>query len=101
MLVDELGSQPRVSSYVSDNIEEWLHLIGRGEGVDTCPAVIARYFARPDVVYVPIRGAAEATLVAAVVRDCRTPLINEFIELATEIAHSRNRPCEERAVAVR
>jgi len=87
MLVGELGTQPKISSYVSDNIEEWLHLIGRGEGVDTCPAVIARYFARPDVVYLPLHDAAEATLVAAVVRDARTPLINEFVELATEIAH--------------
>jgi DNA-binding transcriptional LysR family regulator len=90
MLVDELGMQPRISSYVGDNIEEWLHLIGRGEGIDTCPAVIARYFARPDVTYLPLQGAANATLVVAVIHDARTPLINEFIELATAIARSRN-----------
>ena len=90
MLVDELGMQPSISSYVGDNIEEWLHLIGRGEGIDTCPAVIARYFARPDVTYLPLQGAANATLVVAVIHDARTPLINEFIELATAIARSRN-----------
>jgi hypothetical protein len=66
-------------------------LIGRGEGIDTCPAVIARYFARPDVAYLPLQDAAEATLVVAVVHDARTPLIDEFIELATEIADRRNR----------
>ena len=87
MLVDELGTQPRISSYVGDNIEEWLHLIGRGEGIDTCPAVIARYFGRPDVAFLPLQGAAEATLVVAVVHDARTPLIDEFVDLATEIAH--------------
>ncbi len=50
MLVDEVGHRPKISAYVGDNLEEWLYLIGRGEGVDTCPAIIARYFARPDVV---------------------------------------------------
>ena len=86
MLVDELGTQPRISSYVGDNIEEWLHLIGRGEGIDTCPAVIAHYFGRPDVAFLPLRDAAEATLVVVVVHDARTPLIDEFVDLATEIA---------------
>ena len=86
MLVDEIGARPTVSPYVGDNIEEWLHLIGRGEGVDTCPAIIARYFARPDVVFVPVDDAAPTTLVLTVNRAAREPLIDEFIELAVEIA---------------
>lgn len=86
MLVDELGQRPAVSAYVGDNIEEWLHLIGRGEGVDTCPAIIARYFARPDVAFVPIRDAAPTTLVLVVSHNAREPMIDEFIALAGEIA---------------
>lgn len=86
MLVDELGERPPVSAYVGENIEEWLHLIGRGEGVDTSPAIIARYFARPDVVFVPVRDAAPTTLVLAVSRETRDPMIEEFVELAVEIA---------------
>jgi DNA-binding transcriptional LysR family regulator len=86
MLVDELGERPPVSAYVGDNIEEWLHLIGRGEGVDTSPAIIARYFARPDVVFIPVRDAAPTTLVLAVSREAREPMIDEFVELAVEIA---------------
>jgi LysR family transcriptional regulator, benzoate and cis,cis-muconate-responsive activator of ben and cat genes len=86
MLVDELGERPPVSAYVGDNIEEWLHLIGRGEGVDTSPAIIARYFARPEVVFVPIRDAAPTTLVLAVRREAREPMIDEFVELAVAIA---------------
>jgi DNA-binding transcriptional LysR family regulator len=91
MLVDEVGHRPRISPYVGDNLEEWLYLIGRGEGVDTCPAIIARYFARPDVVFVPLRDAAPTTLVLAVHHEVRQPMIDEFVELAVEIAANATR----------
>ena len=91
MLVDEVGHRPPISAYVGDNLEEWLYLIGRGEGVDTCPAIIARYFARPDVVFVPLRDAAPTTLVLAVNREVRQPIIDEFVELAVEIAANATR----------
>jgi len=86
MMVDETGERPPISPYVGDNIEEWLHLIGRGEGVDTCPAIIARYHAPPDVVFIPVRDAAPTTLVLAVMHGARPPMIDEFIELAVEQA---------------
>jgi DNA-binding transcriptional LysR family regulator len=86
MMVDQLGSRPPISPYVGDNIEEWLHLIGRGEGVDTCPAIIARYFARPEVVFIPVRDAPPTTLVLAVRRDGHQPIIDEFVALAVEVA---------------
>jgi len=86
MLVDELGGRPRISPYIGDNLEEWLYLIGRGEGVDTCPAIIARYFPRPDVVFVPLRDAAPATLVLAVHHDRRSPMTDDFVELAVKLA---------------
>ncbi len=91
MLVDEVGHRPKISAYVGDNLEEWLYLIGRGEGVDTCPAIIARYFARPDVAFVPLREAAPTTLVLAVHREVRNPTIDEFVELAVEIAANATR----------
>jgi DNA-binding transcriptional LysR family regulator len=91
MLVDELGRRPPISAYVGDNLEEWLYLIGRGEGVDTSPAIIARYFARPDVAFVPLRDAAPTTLVLAVNRDARQPMVDEFVDLAVEIAANATR----------
>ncbi len=91
MLVDEIGHRPRISPYVGDNLEEWLYLIGRGEGVDTCPAIIARYFARPDVAFVPLRDAAPTTLVIAANREVHQPMIDEFVDLATEIAANATR----------
>jgi hypothetical protein len=59
--------------------------------VDTCPAIIARYFARPDVVFIPLREAAPTTLVLAVNREVRQPIIDEFVELAIEIAANATR----------
>ncbi len=91
MLVDEVGRRPPISPYVGDNLEEWLYLIGRGEGVDTAPAIIARYFARPDVTFIPMREAAPTTLVLAVHHDVRQPMIDEFVALAVEIAANATR----------
>lgn len=86
MLVDELGHRPPVSPYVGENIEEWLQLIGRGEGIDTCPAVIARYFAWPELAFVPLLDAAPATLVLARPREQSHPLVEAFVALALEVA---------------
>jgi DNA-binding transcriptional LysR family regulator len=86
MLVDELGHRPPVSPYVGDKLEEWLHLIGRGEGIDTCPAIIARYFAWPEVAFIPLVEAPPSTLVIAHHRESSQPLIGEFVELAVEVA---------------
>jgi hypothetical protein len=85
MLKDQLGRRPRISPYVGEKLEEWLHLIGRGEGVDTCPAIIARYYAWPEVSFVPLVEAPPSTLVLAYHRDAERPLITEFVDLAVEV----------------
>jgi len=86
MLADELGHRPPVSPYVGANIEEWLHLLGRGEGIDTCPEVIARYYPWPEIAFVPLVDAPPATLVLARLRHERHPLAEEFASLAVEAA---------------
>lgn len=86
MLVDELGYRPPVSPYVGEKLEEWLHLIGRGEGIDTCPAIISRYYAWPEVVFVPLLDAPPSTMVLAHLRETSQPLIGELVRLAVEVA---------------
>src|SRR5689334_2321007 len=71
MLVDELGHRPPTSPHMGANLEEWLHLIGRGEGIDTAPAVISRYYAWPEVAFVPLVDAAPCVLVLARRRDAQ------------------------------
>jgi DNA-binding transcriptional LysR family regulator len=86
MLVDELGYRPPVSPYIGEKLEEWLHLIGRGEGIDTCPAIISRYYAWPDVTFIPLVDAPPSTLVLAHHHEVRSPLVAEFVELAVDVA---------------
>jgi LysR family transcriptional regulator, benzoate and cis,cis-muconate-responsive activator of ben and cat genes len=86
LLVEENGSRPTVSPHTADKHEDWLLLIGRGEAIDTAPAVVARYYSWPEVVYVPLVEAAPTTI--ALVHRARDddPRVLELIELAVEIA---------------
>jgi LysR family transcriptional regulator, benzoate and cis,cis-muconate-responsive activator of ben and cat genes len=88
LLVDEFGARPRISPRTADKLEDWLTLIGQGEGIDTAPAIISRYFAWPDVAFVPLAEAAPATLALARRRDQVDPLLDEFTALALEVAAS-------------
>jgi DNA-binding transcriptional LysR family regulator len=91
LLVAENGKRPPTSPHTADKLEDWLHLIANGEGIDTAPAVMARYFAWPEVAYVPLVDAAPCTLAIVKRRDSTDPLVAEFIELAVEIAeHAAN-----------
>jgi DNA-binding transcriptional LysR family regulator len=86
MLVDDLGHRPPASPHMGSNLEEWLHLIGRGEGIDTAPAVIARYYSWPEVAFVPLVDAAPAILVLARRREAHDRLVEDFTRLAIEIS---------------
>jgi DNA-binding transcriptional LysR family regulator len=87
LLVDENdGHRPPVSPHIGDKLEDWLGLIARGEGVDTAPAIISRYYAWPELSYIPLHDAAPATLALARRRDAEHPLIGEVTELALDIA---------------
>jgi DNA-binding transcriptional LysR family regulator len=86
LLVDDFGARPRISPRTADTLEDWLTLIGQGEGVDTAPAIIARYYAWPDVAFVPLVDSAPATLALARRREESEPLLDEFTALALEVA---------------
>ena len=84
MLVDDLGTRPPVSPHTGATLEEWLHLIGRGEGIDTAPALISRYYAWPEVVFIPLQDAAPSTLVLAHLAGSENPLVADFARHARE-----------------
>lgn len=88
LLSEQLGAQPQVSPRIGENIEEWLHLIGRGEGIDTAPGIISRYYSWPDVTFVPLLEAPPATLVLARSSESTHPLAEEFVALAVEVAET-------------
>ncbi|MBS1882998.1 MAG: LysR family transcriptional regulator [Actinobacteria bacterium] len=86
LLVDQIGSRPAISPHVADKLDDWLLLIGQGEGVDTAPAVISRYYPWPEVAFVPLVDAPPATLALAWRHDATNPLILEFAKLARAVA---------------
>ena len=89
LLVAANGERPRTSPHTADKHEDWLHLIAQGEGIDTAPAVVARYYAWPEVAYVPLVDAAPCTLAIVRRREVADPLVDELISLAQQIvAHA-------------
>jgi len=86
LLVDELGHRPPVSPHTAASIDDWLHLIGRGEGIDTAPAIIARYYSWPEVAFVPLAGAAPAVVALARRNDAADALVDDFVAVAREVA---------------
>lgn len=88
LLVEENGERPPISPHIAANIVEWLHLIARGEGLDTCPAIIARYYSWPEVSFVPLIEATPATLVLVRHVDSIQPLIHDFTRLAVSVART-------------
>lgn len=86
LLVDDFGQRPRISPRTADKLEDWLTLISQGEGVDTAPAIISRYYAWPDVAFVPLVDTAPSLLALARRRGDCEPLLDEFTQLALEVA---------------
>ncbi|WP_022927130.1 LysR substrate-binding domain-containing protein [Patulibacter americanus] len=84
-LTDELGARPRLSPHHGDKLEDWLLLIAHGEGIDTAPAVVTRYYAWPEIAFVPLVDAAPATLALARRRDVEHPLADEVVALVLDI----------------
>jgi LysR family transcriptional regulator, benzoate and cis,cis-muconate-responsive activator of ben and cat genes len=85
LLVPETGRRPRVSPRTADNLEDYLMLIARGEGIDTAPEHLTRYAAWPDLTYVPLVDVAPATLALVRRRDAGD-LTEAFVQLACSVA---------------
>jgi LysR family transcriptional regulator, benzoate and cis,cis-muconate-responsive activator of ben and cat genes len=86
LLVDQLGHRPTISPQIADKLEDWLLLIGQGAGIDTAPAVVARYYPWPEVRFVPLVDAPPATLAMAWRRDATSPSIAAFAKIARDVA---------------
>ena len=90
LLTDQLGRRPAVHPVRGDTVEKWLHLIQRGEGIDTCPAYVARYYAWPTVRYVPLRDAPPTTLAMLRRKRSGSPLVDAFRDTIVAAAAHRS-----------
>jgi DNA-binding transcriptional LysR family regulator len=86
LLAEELGHRPAVHPRVADTLEEWLHQIKQGNGIDTCPSLISRYYPWPGITFVPLVAAQPATLALVRRRDAHEPLVDAFVAAALDVA---------------
>ena len=85
MLVDQLGERPHVSPHVAPGTEQWLHLVARGDGIDTAPAIVDRVYSWPGIACVPLEGAPPATLALARLAGTDDPAVAAFERVTLEV----------------
>jgi DNA-binding transcriptional LysR family regulator len=85
MLVDQLGERPRTSPHVAPGMEQWLHLVARGDGIDTAPAIVDRFYSWPRITCVPLQGAPPATLGLARMVDNDDPVVVAFERVTLDV----------------
>lgn len=88
MLTDELGRRPAVNPRPADSVEEWLHQIRQGEGIDTCPTLISRYYPWPGIRFVPLVDARPATLALVRRASAASPLLDAFVRTALRVGQA-------------
>lgn len=89
LLTDQFGGRrPRIHPQTADTLEEWLLLIVRGDGLDTAPSLVSRYYAWPGVKFVPLVGAPPATLAMLRRSGDESPLVDAFVAKAQELRAS-------------
>ncbi|ACU73891.1 transcriptional regulator, LysR family [Catenulispora acidiphila DSM 44928] len=68
-----------------NSVEEKLELVAGGQGIAVIPASTAAFYTRPDIAAIPIDDLSPNHVAAAWPTDRTTPLIEEFVEAATEL----------------
>ncbi len=89
LLREQLGVRPEVCEVKAQSVDQWLHLIERGRGIDTCPAYVARYYSWPTLAYVPLLQAPPSTLAVLTRGRKRTPLASKLLDAARTAASAR------------
>jgi DNA-binding transcriptional LysR family regulator len=78
------GHPPRIGAVVTQP-DDWLSAIANGYGVALAPRSAARFYARPTIVYRPVRGVAPSLLgVAWLPADDDNPLVRDFVRCCRE-----------------
>ncbi|WP_433663950.1 LysR family transcriptional regulator [Nocardia sp. CA-128927] len=67
----------------TSSLEEKFELIAAGHGIALLPLSVARSYARPDLVHLPVTDAPGAETCLAVPADRHEPLLRDFLDIAT------------------
>ncbi|HST38991.1 MAG TPA: LysR family transcriptional regulator [Conexibacter sp.] len=86
------GHRPPTAARAARTLDDWLHLISSGEGIDTAPALVARYCSWPGLACVPLDDAPAARPALLRRRDCAARLTTCFADVVRELAAPVTRP---------
>jgi len=78
------GAEPRWGP-TNDNVEEMLEQVAEGAAVCFAPASLARYYARPDIVWIPLTDVEPLRVALAWPDDGESPLVRAFAEVVHEV----------------
>lgn len=81
------GAEPRWGP-TNDNVEEMLEQVAGGAAVCFAPRSMARYYARPDIVWLPLTDADPLRVALAWPEGGDTPLVRAFAEVVREVRKS-------------
>ncbi|AEW99154.1 LysR family transcriptional regulator [Streptantibioticus cattleyicolor] len=79
------GSAPRWGP-TNDNVEEMLEQVAEGTAVCFAPAAMSHYYARPDLVWVPLTDVEPLRVALAWPKGGTDPLVDGFAEVVRELA---------------
>ncbi|MFI6514144.1 LysR family transcriptional regulator [Spirillospora sp. NPDC050679] len=85
------GGRPIPRGPAVETVQEILAHVGAGHGTQPVPAHAVRYFARPDIAYVPIHDSPALRWGLVWRTDAETPLLRAFAEVAEELRPSAAR----------
>jgi DNA-binding transcriptional LysR family regulator len=79
------GSAPNWGP-TNDNVEEMLEQVAEGVAICFAPASMARYYARPDLAWVPLTDVDPLRVALAWVAGADTPLVRGFAGVVRELS---------------
>jgi DNA-binding transcriptional LysR family regulator len=82
------GSSPRWGP-TNDNVEEMLEQVAEGTAICFCPLSMARYYARPDLAWVPLTDVEPLRVALAWVEGTDSALVRGFASVVRELAAGR------------
>lgn len=79
------GSEPRWGP-TNDNVEEMLETVAEGAAICFAPTSMARYYARPDLAWVPLTDVEPLRVALAWAEGAQDPLVRGFVRVVRDLA---------------
>lgn len=86
LCLEQRDGRPPLLTDTAENLEELLAAVSAGRGVAVTAASAAEYYARPGVVYRPLRGVGPSTVFVVWRLDDTRPMVDDFVRAVASAA---------------